>query len=111
MAGLRYLLRAGNVNWEDVPANSIVYVTNNAPTGLQLLVTSNLTLLAAQSLTNDDATLQGLYPGLVIVPGSTVPSFTNVVTTNVSGYFTNSPYDPGWLSRRTWYSRRITPPT
>jgi hypothetical protein len=97
VAGLRYLLRGGNVNWEDNPANSIVFVTNNAPTGLQLLVTSNLTLLAAQSLTNDDATLLGLYPGLVIVPGSTVPSFTNVITTNLSAYFTNSPYDPvGW---------------
>ena len=94
MAGLRYLLRAGHVHWEDNPANSIVFVTNNAPTGLQLLVTSNLTLLAAQSLTNDDATLLGLYPGLAIVPGSTIPSFTNVVTTNLSGYYTNYPCDP-----------------
>jgi hypothetical protein len=94
VAGLRYLLRAGNVNWEDNPANSIVFVTNNAPTGLQLLVTSNLTLLAAQSLTNDDATLLGLYPTLAIVPGSTVPTFTNLVTTNLSAYFTNSPWDP-----------------
>jgi hypothetical protein len=94
VAGLRYLLRAGNVNWEDNPANSIVFVTNNTPTGLQLLVTSNLTLLAAQSLTNDDATLLALYPTLVIVPGSTVPTFTNLVTTNLSGYFTNSPWDP-----------------
>ena len=97
VAGLRYLLRNGNVNWEDIPANSTVFVTNNTPTGLQLLVTSNLTLLAAQSLTNDDATLLGLYPGLAIVPGSTVPSFTNVITTNISLFFTNSPYDPvGW---------------
>ena len=95
VAGLRYLLRAGHVHWEDNPANSIVFVTNNAPTGLQLLVTSNLTLLAAQSLTNDDATLLGLYPDLAIVPGSTVPSFTNVVTTNLSVYYTNSPCDPG----------------
>ena len=94
VAGLRYLLRAGNVNWEDNPANSIVFVTNNTPTGLQLLVTSNLTLLAAQSLTNDDATLLALYPTLIIVPGSTVPTFTNLITTNLSGYFTNSPWDP-----------------
>ena len=94
VAGLRYLLRSDHVHWEDVPANSIVFVTNNAPTGLQLLVTSNLTLLAAQSLTNDDATLLGLYPGLAIVPGSTIPSFTNVVTTNVSAYYTNSPSIP-----------------
>jgi hypothetical protein len=94
MAGLRYLLRSGHVHWEDSPANSIVFVTNNAPSALNLLVTSNLTLLAAQSLTNDDATLVGLYPGLAIVPGSTIPTFTNVVTTNVLFYFTNFPYDP-----------------
>src|ERR1017187_6859015 len=94
VAGLRYLLRAGLVHWEDNPANSIVFVTNNAPTALNLIVTSNLTLLAAQSLTNDDATLLGLYPGLAIVPGSTIPTFTNVVLTNLLFYFTNFPYDP-----------------
>ena len=92
VAGLRYLLRAGHVHWEDNPTNSIVFVTNNAPTGLQLIVTSNLTLLAEQSLTNDDATLLGLYPGLAIVPGSTIPTFTNVVTTNVTAYYTNVPW-------------------
>ena len=108
VAGLRYLLRAGNVNWEDVPANSVVYVTNNAPTGLQLLVTSNLTLLAAQSLTNDDATLQGLYPGLVIVPGSTIPSFTNVITTNLNAYYTNSVYDPVGYPPHLVYSTNYT---
>jgi hypothetical protein len=98
VAGLRYLYRAGHVHWEEVPANSTVFVTNNAnmfgTNGLQLLVTSNLTLLAAQSLTNNDAALQALYPDLVIVPGSTVPTFTNLVTTNLSAYFTNSPWDP-----------------
>jgi len=31
---------------------------------------------------------------LVIVPGSTVPTFTNLVTTNLSAYYTNSPWDP-----------------
>jgi hypothetical protein len=92
VAGLRYLLRAGHVHWEDNPTNSIVFVTNNTPTGLQLIVTSNLTLLAEQSLTNDDATLLGLYPGLAIVPGSTIPTFTNVVTTNVTAYYTNVPW-------------------
>ena len=92
VAGLRYLYRAGHVHWEDNPANSIVFVTNNTPTGLQLIVTSNLTLLAAQSLTNNDAGLLALYPGLAIVPNSTISSFTNVVTTNVTAYFTNSPF-------------------
>lgn len=94
VAGLRYLYRAGHVHWEDNPTNTIVFVTNNAPTGLQLIVTSNLTLLAEQSLTNDDAGLLALYPGLVIVPGSTIQSFTNVVTTNVTAYYTNAPFGP-----------------
>ena len=94
VAGLRYMLRAGHVHWEDNPTNSIVFVTNNTPTGLQLIVTSNLTLLAAQSLTNDDAGLLALYPGLVIVPGSTISFFTNAVTTNVTAYYTNSPFSP-----------------
>jgi hypothetical protein len=94
IAGLRYLLRAGHVHWENSPTNSVVFVTNNTPTGLQLIVTSNLTLLAAQSLTNSDAALQALYPGLLIVPNSTVATFTNVVTTNVTIYYTNSPFSP-----------------
>jgi len=94
VAGLRYLLRSGHVHWEDNPLNSFVFVTNNAPTGLQLMVTSNLTLLAAQSLTNDDAGFQALYPGVVIVPQSTIPTFTNVVTTNITAYYTNAPNAP-----------------
>lgn len=94
VAGLRYLLRSGNVNWEDNPPNTLVYVTNNAPSALQLLVTSNLTLLSAQSLTNDDAGLLAIYPGLAIVPGSTVATLTNMVTTNLTIYYTNFPWDP-----------------
>jgi hypothetical protein len=94
IAGLRYLLRWGHVHWEDVPAGSLVFVTNNVPTALTNLVTTNLAMLVSQSLTNDDATLVGLYPGLAIVPGSTVPRFTTAVTTNVSLYLTNYPFDP-----------------
>jgi hypothetical protein len=94
IAGLRYMLRSGNVNWEDVPENSVVFFTNNVPTALTNQVTTNLALLVAQSLTNDDAALVGLYPGLAVVPGSTIPYFTNVLTTNVSSYLTNYPLDP-----------------
>lgn len=94
VAGLRYLLRSGHVHWEDVPANSLVFVTNNVPTALTNLVTTNLALLSAQSLTNDDAGILALYPDLAIVPGSTIPRFDAVVTTNVSSYLTNYPFDP-----------------
>jgi hypothetical protein len=97
VAGLRYLLRAGNVNWEDNPTNSIVLVTNAG--SLQYLSTSNLNLLAAQSLTNDDAGLLALYPGLAIAPNSTVPFFTNVVTTNINWYYTNDVWgSPGMFT-------------
>ena len=105
VAGLRYLLRSGHVHWEDVPANSSVFVPSNAPA---LLVTSNLTLLAAQSLTNDDATLSTLYPGLVIVPGSTITSFSNVATANVSAYYTNNPWDPSGTQAHLVYATNYT---
>jgi len=108
VAGLRYLLRSGHVHWEDNPADSIVYFTNNTPSALQLLVTSNLTLLAAQSLTNDDAALQALYPGLVIAAGSTIPSFTNVATANLSAYYTNYPFDPVGTPPRLVYTTNYT---
>jgi hypothetical protein len=108
VAGLRYLIRSGNVNWEDNPLNSIVYVTNNVATALTNLVTTNLALLVAQSLTNDDATLLALYPTLSIVPGSTVPTFTNLVTTNLSAYYTNSPWDPVGTPPHLVYSTNYT---
>ena len=54
--------------------------------------TSNLTTLVYQSLTNSTAQLQALYPGLLFSLDTT--TFTNVVTTNLTAYFTNSPYDP-----------------
>ncbi|MCX6922366.1 MAG: hypothetical protein NT154_03995, partial [Verrucomicrobia bacterium] len=91
VAGLRYLLGTNHVHWEDVPANSSVFVPSNAPA---LLVTSNLTLLATQSLTNTDDGLTALYPGLAIVPGSTTTWFSNVATANISGYYTNYPIEP-----------------
>jgi len=92
IAGLRYLLRAGNVNWEDVPAGAQAFVTNTGPNGLQLLVTSNLTDLVNASLTNNDAALLALYPNLII--GSTVPYFTTLVTSNIVIGFTNYPWSP-----------------
>ena len=59
VAGLRYLLRQNNLNWESPGPTSLSLITNTQP---QLLFTSNLTLLASQALTNDAATLQALYP-------------------------------------------------
>lgn len=90
MGGFRYLLRTNNMNFESVSTDSTLLQTNL--TANQLLVTSNLTLLVAQALTNDAPALAGLFPGLVIA--STTPIFTNLVSTNVTAAFVNYPYDP-----------------
>jgi hypothetical protein len=89
VGGIRYLLRTNNVNFESAGPNTLAHLTNATPT---LLVTSNLTLFAAQALTNDAPTLTALYPNLVIL--STSNFFENVSTTNFTPYFTNFPWDP-----------------
>jgi hypothetical protein len=89
VGGLRYLYRTNNMNVESVSPQSLIFETNfNA----QLLVTSNLTLLQAQALTNTAAALAALYPGLVIT--STTNTFVNVWVTNLTAFFTNEPWSP-----------------
>jgi hypothetical protein len=105
IGGLRYLYATNNMNIEGAGTNTVTFVT--ATNNLQLLVTSNLTVLATQSFTNDDATLLGLYPDLAIVPGSTVPSFTNVVTANWSMYYVNNPWGPPTLVTVTNYTTNV----
>jgi hypothetical protein len=78
-------------------------VTNTTPT---LLITSNLTLLASQALTNDAPTLQALYPNLVIL--STSNFFSNVYTTNFTAYFTNSPWDPIGTAPHIAFTTNVT---
>lgn len=89
VGGLRYLYSANNRNIENAGNDTFTFVTNPVP---QLLVTSNLTLLAEAALTNDAPTLTGLFPGLTIIGTSNY--FTNVYTTNYYPYFTNYPWDP-----------------
>jgi hypothetical protein len=89
-AGLRYLYNSNNINREALSPGVEVVVTNY--TGIALLGTSNLAQLSADSLTNAPAALQTLYPDLTIT--SYVPTFTNLITTNVVSYFTNSPWAP-----------------
>ena len=88
--GLRYLYRRSNLATENA-GQGITYAFTNTFSP-QLLYPSNLTLLATLSLTNTAASLQALYPGLQIT--STTNFFAVVWTTNLSAYFTNSPYDP-----------------
>ena len=89
VGGLRYLYSTNRVQVETSSPDALLFQTNLTTT---LLVSSNLTLLAAQALTNDAPTLQTLFPGLVII-GST-NFFTNIFITNFTAYFTNFPYDP-----------------
>lgn len=93
IGGLRYLLRTNNVNNEPAPLGSTLisggFTNTNAR---QLLSTSNLNTLVYQSLTNAPGALQALYPGLLFALDTT--SFTNVVSTNFTAYFTNFPWNP-----------------
>ena len=89
LGGLRYLMATNRIQWELPSSNSFMIVTNNS---LQLLQTSNLDFLAAAALTNPPATLQGLFPGLVI--NSFTQGFSNIVTTNIFAYITNFSFSP-----------------
>jgi len=104
VGGLRYLLSTNNMNVESAGPNTLTLVTNPVPT---LLVTSNLTLLAAQSLTNDAPTLQGLFPNLVVLSSSNW--FTNVYITNTTPYFTNHPWDPVGTAPQLEFATNVTP--
>jgi len=88
VGGFRYLYRTNNMNVETVTSDSLLFQTNAA----ELLVSSNLTLLQAQALTNNAATLVALYPNLVIT--STTNTFSLVYVTNVIPVFTTPPWAP-----------------
>jgi hypothetical protein len=89
-AGLRHLYRTNKMNLEVSAPDVQLFNTNNT---LDLLFTSNLTLFAAQALTNNAAALQALYPNLVIA-SSTVTGFSNLFVTNVFAFLTNQPWAP-----------------
>jgi hypothetical protein len=104
VGGLRYLLSTNNMNVESAGGtNTLALLTNTMP---QLLMTSNLTLLALQALTNDAPTLAALYPGLQVAANpSNYP--VNVYTTNVVAYYTNSPNSPAGIATLA-YSTNVT---
>ena len=91
VAGLRYLLKAANVNTETAPGGSQLQTTTpGVPAPRQ---TSDFGLLLSQSLTNDPSALQALYPELVIA--STATNYGGVViATNVAAYYTNQSVSP-----------------
>jgi hypothetical protein len=103
VGGLRYLLKTNNMNTETAGPGTLVFTTNRTP---QLLYTSNLNLLATAALTNDAATLQALYPGLIVADTSV--SFTNVWVATVTTYLTNYPWDPVGTVPHTAFATNYT---
>ena len=83
VAGLRYLLTTNNVNTESAAPGAFLRGTNSL--GTQTIPTQSFGPLAA-ALTNDPATLQGLFPGLLV---STVTNVGVVATTNITAFYTN----------------------
>ena len=92
VAGLRYLLRTNNINWENPTAGSIltgstiIGMTNLSPPSL--LFTSNYNAFWSSAQTNAPVTLSNLFPGLVILTSPYY--FTNIATPNIIAYYTNS---------------------
>jgi hypothetical protein len=90
VAGLRYLMRTNNVNWETAAAGSLLQQTNTS--SQTALYTADLGALLMASRTNDPATLAGLFPGVEVAGSS---NYLTVVTNPVViSYYTNKPGDP-----------------
>jgi hypothetical protein len=90
VGGLRYLLCTNNLILENAGSGTLTSVTNTAP---ELLYTSNLTDLAYLALTNTDAQLAALYPGLFFsTPATNFPVL--ITNTIVTSNYVKSPYSP-----------------
>lgn len=92
IGGLRYLYSTNRVQWEVSSSTSEIFATNRLGTQ-QILVTSNLSALAFQALTNDAVGLEAQFPGLVI-SDTRVIGFTNYYVTNITAVLTNFPTQP-----------------
>jgi hypothetical protein len=103
VGGLRYLLKTNNMNTETAGPGTLAFTTNRTP---QLLYTSNLTDLATAAVTNDAATLQALFPGVVVADSSVY--FTNVWVATLSSYLTNYPFDPAGTPPHTVFVTNYT---
>ena len=109
VAGLRYLLQTNNVNWETAATNSLLFTisTNFStqqlfPNGTGTNATGtnagfyffdgtygygDLRALIEASITNNPATLQALYPGLLIASSSNY--FVIASNATVTSFFAN----------------------
>jgi hypothetical protein len=103
VGGLRYIYHTNNVNLEESGPGTQTFVTNTTAT---LITTSNLNFFAATALTNDAATLAGLFPGLQITSVSN--TFTYVPITNIIATFTNSPWAPAGSFAQLVFATNVT---
>lgn len=102
VGGLRYLLRTNNINLES-PANGALMTLITTNTSFQQLYPTNANLplgygtydlgqLVSSSRTNDPATLQTLFPGVIVASSSNY--FILATNTVVSSYYTNYNGEP-----------------
>jgi len=103
IGGLRYLYRTNNVNFEESGPGTQTFVTNNTA---QLITTSNLNFFAAFALTNNQAAVEGQFPGLTITSVSN--TFVYLPTTNIVSTFTNSPWAPAGSPAQIVFSTNVT---
>jgi hypothetical protein len=90
VAGLRYLMRTNNVNWETAAAGSLFQQTNVS--SQVPLYTTDLGALLMSSRTNSPATLAALFPAVVVAGSSNY--LTVVSNPIVVSYFTNNYGEP-----------------
>ena len=79
VGGLRYLWSSNTINNEMADPNSLLQVPPPQPS---LVLTSNLSVLQAAALTNNQAALQALFPTLQITSATNL-GFAFVLTTNI----------------------------
>jgi len=108
MGGLKYIYATNNLNSERLMPGVIEVITNK--TSPQQLDTLDLALLTqrSQHTTNDVATLLGFagYTNLHII--STNSYLTNLVTTNITSFFTNFPYALGAPLQQAYLTNYFT---
>lgn len=96
MAGLRYLLRADNYNFENSGPGTVQFVTNSfSVVATNLLYDLGLLIQAAP--TNNAAALQALFPGLLVE--DTANWWGLGYSTNISLVVTSSPFAPAGYVR------------
>jgi len=90
VGGLKYLYRTNNVNWETLSLDSEQFTANRGQA--QLVFSSNMWTFAQAAMTNNAASLEALYPGLVVT--GTTNIYTNIWAEDIFAYFTNAPWQP-----------------